>query len=102
MKMKVVLLTAVIGLSAFGSTNVYAIPSFLQKKVSKECEVSREELRRSNEEYRRCMQRIGGREIIKDTQCKETLIKKEASTENYERCEFQVLGKSLQASSSKS
>jgi len=102
MKTKAVLLTAFVGLSVFGPTNVYAIPSFLQKKVSKECEVSREELRKSNEEYRRCMQRIGGREMIKDKQCEEKLMKKEASTENYERCEFQVLGKSLQASSSKS
>lgn len=102
MRTKAVLFTAVIGLSAFGPADVHAIPSFLQKKVSKECEVSREELRKSNEEYRRCMQRIGGREMIKDKQCKETLLKKEASTENYERCEFQVLGKSLQASSSKS
>jgi hypothetical protein len=102
MKTKAVLLIAAIGLSVFGPTNVYAIPSFLQKKVSKECEVSREELRKSNEDYRRCIQQVGGREIIKDKQCAEKLIKKEASTENYERCEFQVFGKSLQTSSSKS
>ena len=101
MKTKAVLAVTTIGvtvgLAVFAPVRVYAVPSFLEKQVAKECEASRSELRKSNEDFRRCIRQSGGREMIKDTLCADAKMKKQASTENFERCEYKVMAKELES-----
>jgi len=67
----------------------YSIPvSPVEKAVGQECSMSIAALKESRQQHQRCVQRIGGKESIKKSQCKEQEEKVRMDEGQFEKCKL--------------
>lgn len=67
----------------------YAIPvSPIEKAVAQECASALSAVKESRQKYQRCMQRVGGKEVVKATQCQTEASRLQVDESELEKCKL--------------
>jgi hypothetical protein len=74
---------------SMGAQSGYAIPvSPMEKAVGQECANPIAAVKESRQKYQRCMQRVGGKEVVKAAQCQTEEKRLQGDEAELEKCKL--------------